>query len=329
MADKGKKGAEIGSFITKYFLLIADAILILVFGILRPGFLQPINLLDIISTASLVGTMGMGAGIVMMVGEMNFGVAAEATLTASILGWSLGKGYMPAYVAALLAALVLIGLMGVLDSFFAVILGVPAFIATLAISKINDGFVRLLTENKTMYYSSWPELFTFIGQGKIAGIPVITIVFVLIIAALWFLMEKTRLGSYIEAVGNNQSCCSHVGINVRKVKIIAFVICSVVCGFSGIMASSKTANVMNTQGSSLMMDAMAAAMMGATFLRPGRFNIPGTVVAALLTSIISNGIIFMGAPDFLKDMISGVILIIAVGYIAMTRKEGLPSVKMG
>lgn len=112
-------------------------------------------------------------------------------------------------------------------------------------------------------------------------------------------------------------------------KIIAFVICSVVCGFSGIMASSKTANVMNTLGSSLMMDAMAAAMMGATFLRPGRFNIPGTVVAALLTSIISNGIIFMGAPDFLKDMISGVILIIAVGYIAMTRKEGLPSVKMG
>ena len=87
MADKGKKGAEIGSFITKYFLLIADAILILVFGILRPGFLQPINLLDIISTASLVGTMGMGAGIVMMVGEMNFGVAAEATLTASILGF--------------------------------------------------------------------------------------------------------------------------------------------------------------------------------------------------------------------------------------------------
>ena len=78
-----------------------------------------------------------------------------------------------------------------------------------------------------------------------------------------------------------------------------------------------------------MMDAMASAMLGATFLRPGRYNIQGTVVAALLTAIISNGITFCGYPDYIKDIINGIILIIAVGYIAMTRKEGLPSVKMG
>ena len=116
---------------------------------------------------------------------------------------------------------------------------------------------------------------------------------------------------------------------MRRIKIIAFVICSLVCGFSGILSCSKTVNVMATSGSSIMMDAMAAAMLGATFLRPGRFNIQGTVVAALLTAIITNGIIFCGYPDYIKDIINGIILIIAVGYIAMTRKEGLPSVKMG
>ncbi len=160
MADKGmavmKTKGKAGEAVTKYFLLIADVLLIIIFGIMRPGFLQMSNLLDIVATASLVGTMGMGASIVMMVGEMNFGVGAEATLTAAMLGWILGKEYVPVYVLAVLIVLLLIGLVGVVDSYFGVILGVPAFIATLAISKINDGFVNLLTENRTMFYNNWP-----------------------------------------------------------------------------------------------------------------------------------------------------------------------------
>lgn len=325
MKTKGKAGETV----TKYFLLIADVLLIIIFGIMRPGFLQMSNLLDIVATASLVGTMGMGASIVMMVGEMNFGVGAEATLTAAMLGWILGKEYVPVYVLAVLIVLLLIGLVGVVDSYFGVILGVPAFIATLAISKINDGFVNLLTENRTMFYNNWPPQFKWIGQGKIGPIPVSAVVFAVIAFLLWFMMDKTRLGAYIQAVGNNQTCCRQVGINVRKIKIIAFIICSLVCGFAGIMAASKTSNVMSTLGSGIMMDAMASAMLGATFLRPGRYNIQGTVVAALLTAIISNGITFCGYPDYIQNIVNGIILLIAVGYIAMTRKEGLPSVKMG
>ena len=116
---------------------------------------------------------------------------------------------------------------------------------------------------------------------------------------------------------------------MTKIKIIAFIICSLVCGFAGIMASSKTSNVMNTLGSGIMMDAMASAMLGATFLRPGRYNVQGTVVAAVLTAIISNGITFCAYPDYVQNIVNGIILLLAVGYIAMTRKEGLPSVKMG
>lgn len=325
--DKMKKST--GENITKYFLLIADVLLLALFGIMEPGFLQANNLMDIVSTAALVGTMGMGASIVMTVGEMNFGVGAEATLTAAVLGWVLGRGNVSVYLIGTLIALLVIGLMGVIDSCFGVILGVPAFIATLAISKINDGFINLLTEGKTMYYSNWPEAFKFLGQGKIGAIPVLALIFIILAVILWFVMDKTKLGIYIQAVGNNAECCKQVGINVKKIKITAFIICSLVCGFSGILACSKTVNVMSTAGSGIMMEAMASAMLGATFLRPGRFNIQGTVVAALLTAIITNGIIFCGYPDYIKDIINGIILLIAVGYIAMTRKEGLPSVKMG
>lgn len=321
--------SAISENITKYFLLIADVILIIFFGIMRSGFLQPSNLLNILSTAALIGVMGMGASIVMMVGEMNFGVGAEATVTAAFLGFILGKEYVNVYIVAVLIALLAIGLMGVIDSVFGVIIGVPAFIATLAISKINDGIVNWLTEGRTMYYNNWPSAFKFLGQGRIGPVPVLAIAFILIALILWFIMDKTKLGTYIQAIGNNASCCKQVGINVRKIKIIAFVMCSLVCGFAGILACARTSNVQGTLGSGIMMDAMASAMLGATFLRPGRYNIQGTVVAAILTAIISNGITFCAYPDYIQDIVNGVILIIAVGYIAMKRKEGLPSVKMG
>ena len=324
-----KKKSTIGENITKYFLLIADVVLILFFSILAPGFLQLTNLMDILSTAALVGVLGMGASIVMMVGEMNFGIGAEATLTAAILGAILGEGKISVYFVGVLVALLIIGLMGVIDATFGVIIGVPAFIATLAISKINDGFINLLTGGKTLFNMQWPAAFRTFGQARLGPVPVLAIVFVIVAVALWFLVDKTKFGTYIQAIGNNAACCRQVGINVRTIKFIAFVITSLVGGFAGILASSKTGNIQATLGSGIMMDAMAAAMLGATFLRPGRYNIQGTVVAAVLTAIITNGITFCGYPDYIKDIINGIILIIAVGYIAMTRKEGLPSVKMG
>ena len=271
--------------VAKYFLLIADVLLLLFFGIMRPGFWQISNLMDIVATAALVGVMGMG--------------------------------FIHSYVLGVFLALLLIAFMGVIDSYFGVILGVPAFIATLAISKINDGIVTYLTDSKTMFYSSWPASFKYLGQARLGPVPVMALVFILLAVVLWFIMDKTKLGTYIQAVGNNPNCCKQVGINVRRIKIIAFIMCSVVCGFAGILSASKTNNVMFTLGSGIMMDAMASAMLGATFLRPGRYNIQGTVVAALLTAIISNGITFCGYPDYIKDIINGIILIIAVGYIAM------------
>lgn len=323
------KKRKTGETITKYFLLIADILLLIMFSVLRPGFLQIGNLLDIVAMAALTGTMGMGASIVMTVGEMNFGVGAEATLAAATLGWMLGKEKVSIYIVGVLIALLIIGFVGVIDSYFGVILGVPAFIATLAISKINDGIINWLTEGRTMFYNNWPPVFKWLGQGHIGPVPVLAVTFIILTIVLWFLMDKTKLGSHIQAVGANKNCCKQVGINVRRIKIIAFVICSLVCGFAGIMAASKTSNVMSTLGSGIMMDAMASAMLGATFLRPGRYNIQGTVVAALLTAIISNGITFCAYPDYIQNIVNGIILLIAVGYIAMTRKEGLPSVKMG
>lgn len=327
---KGKTGQNnFGTLISKYFLLIALLLLIAVFSIAQPRFFSVSNLLDIVSSASLVGIMALGACIVMSVGEMNFALGAEATLVAGLLGYTLQEQIIPWYLVAMLAALLVALLIGLFNSAFAVRLGVPAFVATLAISKIHDGVYALISNNKTMFSKNWPTQFKLLGQGYIGPIPILVIVFLAVGIACWLLMDKTKLGRHICAVGQNAVACKQVGISVKGIKTIAFLLCSLLAGLAGILASSRNFNVMTTLGSGMMMNAMSAAMLGATFLRPGRFNVQGTIVAALMVSVISNGLLMLQSPDYLKDIVQGVIMIIAVGYIALTRKEGLPSVKMG
>lgn len=320
---------KIISFISRYFLLVADVILIIVFGVCKPAFFQMRNMLDIAATASLIGIMSIGVSMVLMVSELNFGFGAEATLVAAILGWMLGEGYIGNYVLALLIALACACVIGFANSFFAVKLGVPAFIATLALSKLWDAAVNYVNGGKNMYYHTWPETFSFLGQGYIGSIPISVIAFAVVAILMWFILDKTKLGIRIQAVGNNPNCCRQVGINVKKTKTIAFVLCSLICAFSGIIASSKTGSVSVTLGSGMTLDAIAAAMLSATFMRPGRYNIQGAVVAAFLMAIIQNGCTFCGLPAAVQDLCNGAILLMAVAYIATMRKGGLPSVKVG
>src|SRR5699024_340043 len=121
-----------------------------------------------------------------------------------------------------------------------------------------------------------------------------------------------------QAVGGNTTAALQVGIPVRRIKCTAFFISALFSSVAGIFLCSKTGNITPSMGSNIMMDAICAAMLGATFWRIGRFNIPGTLVAACMMSVISNGLTTMGASDWMQYIIQGIMLTIAVAYIALT-----------
>jgi len=315
-----------GKELPRYFLLIATVAVALVFWGLQPKFMSLGNLSSIFSTSALIGIMAIAVVIALASGEMNFAVGAQATISAVVFAVLMDIRGMPILVALLLGigASMIAGLIGIgLTLKF----GVPSFIATLGVSTLATGFVKLLTGNKTYYSANWPKSFGFLGQGEIGPIPVIIIIFVLIVASAWILVDYTKLGRHIFAVGTNRNACRQVGIDNKKIKLIAFMISSALAGFSGILAASRNMNVLPTLGGSMMMSAFAVAMLGGTFLRPGRFNIQGTLVAALLTTIIQNGIFSTGTEYAARYFFQGIIFLIAVGFIALTRKEGLPGVK--
>ena len=193
---------------------------------------------------------------------------------------------------------------------------------------ILDGCSQLLNNGTTLYSKEWPDNFNLM-QYKIGGIlPIAVIVFLGIAIVIHVVYEKTRFGRHLYAVGSNPTAANNVGISVPGMRVCAFVISSVLCGFAGMIAASYNNSVSLTMGAELMLPAIAATMLSATFLQIGKYNVPGTVLAAILMIVIQNGVISAGYPIYVKDIVQGILLTVAVAAIAIIKEDGLPSVKL-
>ena len=322
-----RKGFQLRGM-ARYLLLIVVVVVFAFFSLLQPKFASMNNIMNIINSAAITGMMAIGMTLVMETGEMNLAVGAEATIAAAVVGKLLEGTAFNGYFIAVLVGLVAAMLVGALNAFFVVKIGIPSFIGTIAMTTFINGFIKIVTSNRYMYSQYWPESFRFLGQTRLFGaIPMPVLLLIIIAVATIVLQDRTRFGRYINSVGANAAACKNVGINSRKVIVCTYLLCAAITGFCGIVLSSEVMTVSPTLGADILMSAMAATMMGATFLRPGHYNIQGTVVAALLLAIISNGTVSIGAADFVDDLIQGVVILLAVGFISMTHKGGLPGVR--
>lgn len=313
--------------LTKYMLLVIGAVVFIFFSILQPRFCSVNNVMNIINSAAITSMLAIGMTIVMATGEMNMAAGAEATIAAAVVAKVLEGPSFNNYPIALILGLLAALAVGALNAFFVVKVGIPSFIGTIAMATFVGGFIKIVTGNRFMYSQYWPASFSFLGQTKIGGVvPMPVIILLLITIGTIILMDRTRFGRYVNSVGNSPAACRNVGINSKKIMVYSFLICSLITGFCGIVLSSEVMTVSPSLGGDLLLPTFAATMMGATFLRPGQYSIQGSVVAALVITIISNGTVSIGAADFVDDLIQGFIILLAVGFISLTHKGGLPSV---
>lgn len=328
MREKNGKGRFRLNELAKYLLLLVAVAVFIFFSILQPKFCRLNNIMNIANSAAVIGIMAIGMTIVMETGEMNLAVGVEATIAAAVVGKLLEGPSFNNYFLAVLAGLFSALLVGALNAFFIVKIGIPSFIGTIAMSTFVSGFVKIATGNRYMFSQYWPEAFRFLGQTRIFGKIPMPVVLLLIITILTTIMQdRTRFGRYINAVGMSPAACKNVGINSKRIIVCCYLLCSLITGFSGIVLSSEVMTVSPTLGGDVLMSAMAATMLGATFLRPGCYNIQGTVVAAILLAIVSNGTVSIGVADYVDDLLQGCVILLAVGFISLTQEGGLPSVK--
>lgn len=312
--EKKMKTVSGREILGKYWLLIFTVAFAIIGAIVEPSFARIGNLSSILSTACLTAVAAAGLVFVQAVGELDFSTGAIMSWSASMVCCLLHYGYVKSYALAVILALASCLLCGLFNAFCHIVLGIPAFLATLASANVFRAFTLLLTDNTTIYKGKWDSaVFTFIGQKKLFGfLPMTFVVFLIVAAAMIFVLERTKIGKCLYAVGGNVRACEYVGISAKKYKLIAFLICSVLCGISGVMQASTANGGGAASGDAYQMQTILVCAMGATFIKKGITNIPGAFLGSLLLTMIANLIILIGMNNFMQYAMQAVVLVLAV-----------------
>ena len=267
--------------------------------------------------------MGIGLTCIFATGELDFSAGAQVSLSCCLIAVLLSKTPIHSYVLAVIIVLAVMVLVGLYNSLLHVKIGIPAFIATLGTSYVLNGLAKSLTNSQTLNnLSQWPECFTFLGQGYLFGvIPMPLVCLVVVSAVVLFYTEYTRAGKYLYSVGSNPRACDYIGIDGKAQKIKGFVITTVCCGITGIMQGSQMNAASPTLGTGMFVPALTTVFLGATFGRIGVFNVPGTIVGAILYAIINRGLLMITNELWLKYWVQGSMLLAALIIVVLIKRR--------
>lgn len=286
---------------------------VLIFSALRPDvFATSQNFFNILNQVSILGIIALGLTVALVQGLFDLSLAGMATLGGFLACKWLAEGTITSPALAVVAVLALALVIGAFSGAVVAYGGVSAFIATLAVGSILTGVVLGVSKSQTIL-SGIPDGFLIMGQGKIGPIPLPVVFLVVVALILYVFLEQTQTGRHMYAIGGNSETARLSGIPVKRYALLALGI-SAMCAALGGMIVAANLGVGRPQGvgDTYLLDAFAAAFIGASTLRPGRFHILGTVIGVLLIGVINNGLSILGVETFWQYAVRGIILLLAV-----------------
>jgi ribose/xylose/arabinose/galactoside ABC-type transport system permease subunit len=271
----------------------------------------------------MVGVMGIGLTCVFSMGELDFSAGTQVSIATCLMAVVLSGDLVNSYILGMIITLSILGVIGLYNAFLNIKIGIPAFIATLGTSYLVKGFAKAMTKGLPLNnLAAWPEVFTFIGQGYLFGIiPMPVVVFVMVSLLGIVYTDFTRNGKYMYAVGSNKKACEYMGISVEKQKLKGFIITAVLCGLAGIMEGSMMNASSPTLGESMFVPALTTIFLGATYGKIGVFNVPGTIVGALLYALINQGLIMITTELSIKFFVQGGMLLFALVIVTSIKNK--------
>lgn len=297
-------------------ILVIFLVIIITVGIAVPKFRSLYNILVVLRQFSLITIVAMGQTIVLISGSFDLSVGAIVAMSgmfgtylAVTLGWPV--------ILCVILAMCIGAACGAFNGFLVSILKVNAIIATLASGWIFSGLVLVATKGWPI--SDFPDNFAFVGQGYILGIPLPVIMMAVIAAILILFLSKTILGRYLYAIGGNETSSFFAGLNVKKYRIYAYIICGALSGLAGIVLASRMGSAQAKAGLDWALPSVAAAVIGGVSLFGGQGKIWGVLVGSALLGIINNILVLSHVSAYWQSLISGVILIIAVALDSYRR----------
>jgi ribose transport system permease protein len=299
--------------------------LIIVFSLASPNFMQTQNILAILQATSVNGVLAIAATLVIITGGIDLSVGTLMTFCAVIAGVVLTYWGLP-LPFGVLGAILAGAAAGLVSGTVIAKLKVPPFIATLGMMLILKGLSLVISGTRPIYFNDTPG-FTQIAQGSLIGtivpaIPVPNGVLILFALAILIslVLSKTALGRYTFALGSNEEAVRLSGVNVDRWKIGVYVLAGAVCGVAGLLIASRLNSAQPALGQGYELDAIAAVVIGGTSLSGGRGTILGTLIGALIISVLANGLRILTVPQEWQTVVTGCIIILAV-YADIQRRR--------
>ena len=297
-----------GLIFKEYGTLSALFVLIIIFGILKPsGFLTIKNTIEVLQQIPMLAIVAIGLTYPLTMGNVDLSVGYLASLSGVTLVSLFGKGF--GQPEAIITTIILVGgLGGLLNGVMVTFLRIPSLVVTIGTGFFFFGLTWVITGGTTLFYHI-PPAFGYWGSGRLAGVPVAVIIMIIIFIISYIFINRTSLGRYSYAIGNNETAAELAGVNVKVLKLLGFVISGICASMAGIILASKTMVGHPTAGDPLLMKGLAAAFIGTSIFRRGEGNIWGTIVGALIIGVVYNGMTMIGTPYFLLEVMTGTIFI--------------------
>ncbi|MFA5514577.1 MAG: ABC transporter permease [Sphaerochaetaceae bacterium] len=327
MQDVAKKRLKINkaTLIAKfsdYGILFVFLLLIIILSIVKPNFLRPRNIMNVLRQTSINGMLSIGMTFVILTGGIDLSVgsilAFGGVVAASFASDAMGLTIQPPLVAALVGLLAGVGL-GAFNGILIAKWRVPAFVVTLGMLSIARGLTFIYTDG--MPIPRIDKGFLVFGQGVVFGIPLPVIIFLIIYLIAWVILYKTRYGRYIYAVGGNEKSAKVSGVNTRLIIFTVYAISGLLSALGGIILTARTTAGLPQAGQAYELDAIAAVVIGGTRLSGGQGALSGTIIGALLIGVINNGLDLLGVSSYFQQVIKGLIIIGAVLLDSLRKKE--------
>jgi methyl-galactoside transport system permease protein len=319
------KNNNVSTFIKDNAIYVVLLVLIIGIAIKDPRFLGLTCLRDILIQSSTRVIIALGAcfailtaGADLSAGRM---VGLAAVISASMLQSATyarkffpNLGHINIVIPIIIA--ILVGLVfGLINGFVIAKLSVPPFIATLGTMVIIYGANSIyfdMKPNNSQPIGGLRSDFTTLGSGSILGIPNVVIIAVIVTIIMWVLLNKTKFGKSIYAIGGNKDAAIVSGINVQKCIIIMYAIAGLLYGLAGVLEAARTGGATNNYGNGYELDAIAACVVGGWSVSGGVGTVPGIIVGVLIFSVINYGLTFIGVNPYWQQIIKGAIIVSAV-----------------
>jgi len=293
---------------TTLILLIALAALTGGFAAVSKDFYSSYNLISMVTNMTFLGLTAIGFCINLVAGEVDISIGANIALTSCVTAFAYDVG-LPIGVA--IACGLLVGaLLGSLNALVITLFKVNSLIVTLGTMSIAQGIAYTMTHGLSILIME--DTLGFFGRGSVGPVPFPILVLAVLTILFTILLNSTKLGRTVKAVGSNPRVAFLSGIRVNRVKFFTITLCAVMASISGLLIASLSAVGMPQHGIGQEFPIISAVILGGASLSGGRGSVIGSIIGILIMAVIYNGLVMLNIPSYTVEMIRGIILILIV-----------------